>query len=276
VTQFTPFNDSPEPVYIPTDDTTGGIDTREIDAYRQGVEIRTNHQRFIGNQPKIWAGSLDHVVSTTTIGQARSFVEYENSLLFEDLPEFSPVSYIELGFDYPLPIVLNDGPQQEEEAYMEPFTIPFRKYTPEGPFFARRVAASLEDGNNFDTVFGNANRVAQFQSYQDPLQNRFFLDEGGSAWGDGSIENQIITPAYIANIERLLRGFDDTTIDDVPQSLQATSDMEQVLISMKMNLDMDLRPARARSANANTFVYGRDSGNYGTDSITFIGRTRGS
>lgn len=274
--EFTPFDDSQTVIYIPTDEDTGGIDTREIDLYRQGVELRTHHQRFVGNQPKLWSGALDHVVNTTTIGQARSFVEYENSLLFEDLPEFSPVAYIEQGTSYPLPIVMNDGPQQEEEAYMEPITIPFRKYTPEGPFYAHRVAGAIEDGNNFDTVYKNANRTAQFQDYLDPLQIRYFLDEGEQLWGTGDVQDKISTPGYTTGTERLLRAFDDTSLDDVPQSLSAATDLENVLLLMQMNLNGDLRPAGTRSANANSFVYGRDSSVYGTDSITFIGRTRGS
>lgn len=274
MTLYTPFNDNPEPTFVPTDEDTGGVDTREIDAYRQGVEIRTSHQRFAGNQPKIWAGNLNHVVDVDTIGQARSFVEYENSLLFEDMVEFNAVDYIMSYGNYPLPIIFNEGPQQEEEAFVEPITFPFRKYTPEGPFFARRVAGSIEDGNNFDTVFKNANRIAQFQDYQDPLQIRAFLDEGVSYWGP--ITNGIDTPGFTPGTERLLRAFDDTTLDDIPQSLRAGTDMENVLIAMKMNLNEDLRPSCTRSANANTFVYGRDSAIYGTDSIAFLGTTRGS
>lgn len=274
-TEFTPFDDTQAVIYIPTDEDTGGIDTREIDPYRQGTEIKTNRQRFAGTQPKIWAGGIDHVVDVSTIGQARSFVEYDNSLIFQDLPEFSAVAYIS-DPNYPLPIVMNDGPQQEEEAYMEPITIPFRKYTPEGPFFAHRIAAAIEDGNNFDTIFQNANRTSQFEDYDEPLNNRYFLDEGVALWGEGDTDEKISTPGYTPATERLLAPYDDTTIDDIPQSLDATSDLEQVLIQMKMNLDGDMRPARTRSANANTFVYGRDSNLYGTDSITFIGKTRGS
>lgn len=272
--EFTPFNDSPGPGYVATDEDTGGIDTREIDAFRQGVEIRTNHQRFAGMQPKLWAGDTSHAVNTNTFGQARSFVEFENSLLFQDLPIFDPVAYLNLGADYPLPIVFNNGPQQEEEVSIEPITIPFRKPSVEGPFFAHRVAGSIQDGNDFDTVFRNANRTEQFFDYQDPLQIRFFLDEGGFVFGN--TYPAIQTEGYIAGMERLLRAFDDTTIDDVPQSTRASSDLLDVLYQLDMNLNQDLRPSKTRSAGANTFIYGRDSAIYGGDSLAFIGQTRGS
>lgn len=276
MTEFTPFDDSQQVIYVPTDSDTGGIDTREIDSFRQGVEIQTNKQRFVGNQPKIWAGSLDHIVNVNTIGQARSFVEFENSLLFEDMPIFNAVNYINSNGTYPLPIIFNDGPQAEEEARMEPITIPFRKNSPEGPFYAHRVAGTLEDGNDFDTIFKSSNRISQFESYQSPLQYRVFLDEGAQLWGDGQTSDKIPTPNYTPGTETILRAFDDTTIDDVQESTQATTDLLNVLLQLEMNLDMDMRPPRTRSANANTFIYGRNAKVYGTDSITFLGRTRGT
>lgn len=273
-TEFTPFDDSQQVIYIPTDSDTGGSNTLEIDPYRQGVEIKTNRQRFFSTQPKIWSGDFDHIVEFNAIGQARSFTEFENSPVFEDLPEFDPVSYIVLGENYPLPIVFNDGPQQEEETSMEPITIPFRKNSNEGPFFAHRVAGQVEDGNNFDTIFKNANRTSQFWDYDDPPQRRLFLDEGQVVWG--ALDNGITTEGYTFGLETLLRAFDDTTIDDIPQSLHASSDLLGALYPMRMNLDQDLRPSRTRSAGANTFVYGRDSAIYGTDSITFLGLVRGT
>lgn len=272
--EFTPFDDSQQVIYIPTDSSSGGADTVDIDPYRQGVEIKTNRQRFFSTQPKMWSGDLDHVVNTHTIGQARSYTEFDNSPLFFDLPEFDPVSFIVLGTSYPLPIVFNDGPQEEEETIIMPITIPFRKSSNEGPFYAHRVAGVVDDGNDFDTIFKNANRTAQFWDYDDPRQQRYFLDEGEAVWG--SVTNGIVTDGYTFGQERLLRAFDDTTIDDIPQSTSASSDLLGVLYQMEMNLDLDMRPSRTRSSGANTFVYGRDSAIYGTDSITFLGQIRGS
>lgn len=275
-TEFTPFDDSQQVIYIPTDEDTGGSNTSEIDPYRQGVEIRTNRQRFFSTQPKIWAGDFDHAVNTNVIGQARSFVEYDNTLLYTDLPEFNPVSYIELGPDYPLPIVFNNGPQQEEETAIEPITIPFRKNSNEGPFFAHRVAGVIEDGNDFDTIFKNANRTTQFVDYDAPMQQRYFLDEGQTVWSN-DLTTGIGSPGYISGGERTLRAFNDTTIDDIPESVRGVNTtLLNVLLQLDMNQNQDMRPARTKSANANTFVYGRDAAIYGTDSIAFLGLTRGT
>lgn len=275
-TEFTPFDDSRQIVYFSTNTDTGGSDTSEIDAYRQGVEIRTNRHRFYSTQPKIWAGDINHHINVTTIGQARSFTEYKNSLLYQDLPEFDPVAYIVLGLNYPLPIIFNEGPQQEEETSLEPITIPFRKKTTEGPYYAHRVAGSVEDGNNLDTIFKNTNRTSQFFDYDDPLEQSLFLDEGQNFFGDGTLENKIIIDGYSYARERLLRPFDDTAMSSIAKSTKASSDLLAILLKMNINLNQDLRPYKTRSAGANTFVYGRDSAIYGTDSIAYLGLTRGS
>lgn len=272
-TEFTPFDDSQQVIYTPTTSSTGGIDTSGIDQFRQGVEIKTNSQRFLSTQPKIWSGDFHHYVTYSPIGQARSFTEYENSRVWEDLPEFSPVLYIELGSSYPQPVVFNDDSPQDETS-VEPITIPYRKTSTEGPFFAHRVAGEVEDGNNFDSSFKNANRTSQFWDYDDPIQNRPFLDEGQEVYG--SLDSGIVVDGDIFSKERLLRAFDDTTIDDIVQSTSASSDLMAVLLDLKMNLNEDLRPSRTRSANANTFIYGRDSAKYGAESIAFIGKIRGS
>lgn len=273
-TEFTPFDDSQQVIYIPTNSGSGGMDTSQIDQFRQGVEIKTNHDRFMSTQPKIWSGDFDHYITYNPIGQARSFTEYENSQIWGDLPEFNPVLFIELGGDYPLPIVFNDGPQEEEETILEPITIPFRRSSTEGPFFAHRVAGQIEDGNNFDTIFKNSNRTSQFWEYDEPVQQRLFLDEGQAIYG--SISDGITTEGYVFGEERLIRAFDDTTLDDIQQSTSASSDLMDVLLGIQMNLNHDFRPARSRSAGANTFIYGRDSYKYNTDSIAYIGKIRGS
>lgn len=135
--EFTPFNDSPQVVYIPTNTGTGGIATLEIDPFRQGVEIQTNSRKFFGIQPKLWSGNDGHYTTLNIIGQARSFTEFTNTPLWTELPIFDPVAYLSLASSYPLPIIFNDGPQQQEETTMEPISIPFKKHTNEGPFFVK-------------------------------------------------------------------------------------------------------------------------------------------
>lgn len=275
-TQFTPFDDSQQIVYIPTTSATGGTNTNEIDPFRQGVEIKTSRQLYSGNQPKFWSGNLDHEIDDTTpFGQARSFVEYEDSLIWEEFPEFSPVAYVELGINYPLPVVFNEGPQAEEEAYVEPITIPYRRPSTEGPFFAHRVWGSVEDGNNLDNVFGKTSISEQFIQYFETTDIRPFLDMGGQYWESST--DGLVVDGYTWGQEVTSTPFRDNSIETIPRSLSAApTDMLDLLITMKMNLDEDFRPNDTKSANANTFTYGRDASKYGTDSITYLGTTLGS
>lgn len=272
--QYFPFDDSERVYYVPTDEGTGGSDTLATDRFRQGTELQTNRQRFMGMQPKIWSGDLDHVINVTTVGQARSFTEYENSKVFEDLPIYNPVTYIILGANYPLPIVFNNGPQQEEEAYVEPLTIPYRKNSPEGPFFAHRVAGSVEDGNNLDSIWRYTNKITQFVDLDEPLVVRPFLDEGTFYWG--SPTEGIVVDGYISTQQRLVRPFDDTSIDDVVQNISnISSDMADVLLRMNVNLNGDIRPSRTKGTPAGTDIYGPYSSG-GIDSIAFSGVARGT
>lgn len=182
---FTPFNDAGRPKVVQATQisNTTQSNTLQIDRFRQGVNIRLSQHLYQTTQPKIWSGRLDHQTRITTFGQARSFVEYDDSTEFQEKPEFDPVWYVESKETYPFPIIFNDGPQQEEEASIEPFIIPMRKKGIDGPFYPRGIKASLEDGNGFDDLFGGTSRVEQFIDYNPPLDPRFFLDEGQAYWG---------------------------------------------------------------------------------------------
>lgn len=197
-TEFFPFNDA-DPfagISLQTFNSNGavtsvsasrGYDTSLIDRFRQGVELRTPRHVYESVQGKIWAGNLNHFVLVRTIGQARSFTEFENTPVFDDTTrKFDPVLYIEsqlYDVGYPYPIIFNDGPQQEEEASVEPLTIQFRKASTEGRHVARGIKASLEEGNNFDSEDLASSRVQQFIDFSPPNEPRFFLDEGQGYFG---------------------------------------------------------------------------------------------
>jgi len=192
--QFTAFNDTTGPriaqAIVSFVSGKQGIDTSEYDSLRQGVSIRTNRHRFNGTQAKMWAGNLNHFVLVRTIGQIRSFTEFEDSPIFEDFPKFDPVQFVQ-DVNYPVPITFNNGPQQQEEAIIEPFVIKFRKNDNEGRFPSRSVKGNLEDGNHFDNEDGGANRIEQFIELTPPSGPRFFLDEGQEYFGE------VIQPGHL-------------------------------------------------------------------------------
>jgi len=278
--QFVPFQDTDAPRVQKAiqnhANTTQGYNTAIYDQYRQGVSIRTSRHLFSTTQPKLWAGNLKHAVRVETIGQARDFTEFEDDPKFEELPKFSPVWYIQ-DENYPFPIVFNNGPQQEEEAIIEPFTIPFRKANPFGNFVPRTPKASLEDGNNFENYDGGTTRVEQFIEYNQPRTPRFFLDEGVEYFGE-NVATAIVIDGYVAFIQRDADPFDDTKDEQIVEQIN-TTDATFISRLKELNFDLseDIRGTFSKkSATAGGDVYGPDSARYGTDSVAYRGLIRGS
>lgn len=291
-TEFFPFNDS-DPfagIFLQTYNSNGaitsvstsrGYDTSLIDRFRQGVEIRTSRHVYESVQGKIWAGNLNHFVLVRTIGQARSFTEFENTPIFDDnTRKFDPVLYIEAQLydvQYPYPIIFNNGPQQEEEASIEPLTIQFRKANNEGRYPARSVKASLEDGNNFDSEELASSRVQQFIDFTPPNEARFFLDEGQQYIGT-DVTSSIIIEGFTPFIQREIIPYDETRDERIVNRIQtADPAFISVLKALNFDLDGDIREEfDKKSATAGNDVYGPDAALAGTDSIAFVGRIRGA
>lgn len=281
--EYVPFddegNDGLATVVATSQQSGSGYATGPIDSYRQGVELNTPHQLYLGMQPKLWSGNLKHNTKVATIGQARSWTEYENTKVFDDqVIPFDNLSYITDPETYPMPIFLNDGPQSEEEAIVEPLTIPFRKSPQEGAYPARRPKGSLEDGNGFDSLLGATNRVLQFVPYSAPLTPRVFLDAGQEYLGDGDLESQLRIEGYVSYTERLGDPFNDTCDEQIVTQIDSPDETFTTLLKqLHIELDEDVRGTyEQKSASAGSSVYGPEMGRYGTDSIAFGGWVRGS
>jgi hypothetical protein len=271
---FTPFDDS-QTVARPPRPTRNGYDTSGWDLYRQGVEITNDRFRFLGSQPKLWSGNTDGSTDLVTYGQALGAIDENTTGLgskFKDLPRFDPVAYIEQGDDYPRPLLFNEGPAQKEEAAIEPITIPMRLPTNEGPFYAHSVRGEMEDGSNFDShIVRSTNRFEQFIEFHPPVNIRFFLDEGGDYFGN------VMRAPYVADIERKLVPFDDTLPYTPEKKLSTTNSTIQVLVAAGSRTgDDNFLPYGKKSAPAGYSYYGRNAGQYGTDSIAFGGWACGS
>lgn len=267
-----PFDDS---LAIPTKTVVfedPHTDTSGFNQFRQGVELRTVGQLYGSNQPKLWAGTVDfygrvkHEQDISTFGQAVSFVEFYNSITQEDLPRFNAVDYMVLGADYPLPLWLNNGPQQEQEAIIEPLPLPYRLPSIEGATPVRGVRGSL-DSTNLQILPG-----ASTLMFGQP-----FLDQGRDLIGE-SIEGSIVVPGYASSEYSNSEPFDDIRTREVILSALTSIDdtFKAVLLSMTGSLQGDLNPLRGRSSCAGRDCYGPNMARYGTDSIAFANWQRGS
>jgi hypothetical protein len=288
---FTPFSDSDDHrqslVAAVLDQSGSGYDTSGIDAYRQGVEIRTAKHLYLSSIPKIWAGNLEHAVSVITYGQARSWTDYENSASFNDMDNsinqggYDPALYLRNLGDYTT-LYFNDGPMEEEEAILEPFTIPFRREVLEGANPLRQIHASLEDGNVAldDLKFGTT-RIIQFIEYGNPANPRYFLDAGQTYIGP-SVTQSIMREGQIPILVRNLKPFNDQDDELIVAQITASLDSGSstfiaALKTLNIELDEDIRETYAqKSATAGYDSYGSNQARYGTDSLTHNGWLRGS
>jgi hypothetical protein len=251
----------------------------DYDHLRQGVEMTSAKYLYAGTQPKLWAGTnnfndidiqsdlISHQINISTYGQAVGFTEYEGNAAFEDASRFDPVTYIRARSTYPSTMSI-DVPMNKQEAIIEPFTIPFRLKTTEGPLYSHRICGELEDGNNFLDPFKSANRVQQFIELTAPTTPVYFVDIGQRNIGGITVDS------FTGTTQRLTPPFDDTQLEFVANKVRTfDTSFTNKLIDMEVNNDGDIRPLKQKSATAG-FVFG-DSGEQGTDSIAFGGTFRG-
>jgi len=287
--EYHAFNDTGDDLHnmaIATYGQTGSsMDTSGIDHIRQGVEMRTMKHWLGSNQPKIWTGNIQHITQLHTYGQARSWVEYDNTIAWQDEQiEFNPLLFITDNSTYPLPIVFNGGPMDAEEAIIEPLTIPYRseKNYIEGSLPVHRPKGNFEDGNPTSDNPQSNNRIMQFIEYDAPLTPSPFLDAGQQYFGAGALEDCIILEGYVAFTIRHGKPFDDTHDEEIVNQLNidittpGSVDFMTQLKLLSVELDEDLRGDYVRkSATAGYTVYGAQA-RYGTDSLAYLGSYRGS
>lgn len=214
-TTLQPFNDTADfygKNIVST--TTGGINTAVLDAFREGINIRTVTDLYQFTQPKIFVcdgqqgfnqttnNKINHESTFQTYGQSVDFVQFFGTSLFNDSHkgyertrannknvQISPlVDYLIdnsnivdglIEADQVYPVYLNGGPQFMEEAIIEPLPIPYRLPTNESPQeLARGIFAFFEDGNYGDERRFGANQILQMQERDQPLTVRPYLEYG--------------------------------------------------------------------------------------------------
>lgn len=281
-----PFDDSRQVTRrVPMSTSNPAMDTLETDPYRMGVELRNFGDVYGSTQPKIWGGAFDqtgsltHEQDITTFGQAVSFTSFFNTPAFNESPKFNPVAYILLANTYPMPIIFNDGPQAQQEAIIEPLTIPQRFDNIDSHDVAHASRGSLEDGSDLDGRGRGTALFEQFIEYNVPTSPRPWLDQGEERVGDNANKSiAIVRPGYLTQVQRIAFPWTDQTNGYLQSQIKGFSDttMSGALQKLSINNDQDLRPIGKRSASAGSTVYGPGQARTGTDSLAFLGKIRGS
>lgn len=263
-----------------------GKDTSEVDSYRQGVELTTTNHFFKSTQPKLWVGgfntngSIHHKNEFTFYGQDSSFVSFfEDTKFHDNLRNYEPVNYLNENYDYPFPILLNGGPQVQQQAVIEPFTIPFKQQTNEPVKTpARGIKGSVDGGQTNPLTFGNY-VVVGFVDLKDNSTPLYFYDFGEQNFGE-TFEGSIRIPGYVSPQIPLTKPFDDQSQETKLKefSMQTSDALYQAISALKAYSDDDhgIIPNGKKSASAGSDVYGPGRAKYGTDSIAYIGTYRGS
>lgn len=261
---FEPFSD----VLLEQKEKTSGsvpnTDTSAIDRYRQGIELQTRAQLYETIQPKIWGGTvsytgkLNHQQDYWALGQAKDFTSVEGQTTFTDNPEFNPVLYLNLGVQYPYPILFNGGLQEQQQAIIEVVKTPFR--FPSLTNFSDEATAKGFDWN-------------QYVSFYSPVATSSFtafLDQGTVVLASASVDYQLsektTTEAYTDAIN-----VTSTKYDSLDESFKTA------MSYLSASSDDGFLPYKKKSTNTGACgLYGMNIQKYGTDSIAFIGRARGS
>jgi hypothetical protein len=212
-TFFQPFNDTAN-YYGRTNrnlTVSGGIDTKPIDNFREGVNLRTIGDIYNTMQLKIVFedgsqamevnpnGELTHESSFITYGQAGDFIQFTCNPAFNDqiagiegtilngnsrlsrtalyLQQTAGLVEGTISSEEVFPIYLNGGPQFQKETIVEPLTIPERLQTNESPQeLVTGIYAFLEIGNYGDERrYGNS--ILEQMQYRNRLTTaRAFLE----------------------------------------------------------------------------------------------------
>lgn len=282
--EFRPYNETPEKaVVLLSASLSGAMDTKDIDQYRQGIEITSETHRFKGVGAKIWSGNIKGYTQIRTLGQALSFTEYKNEKKFNDLlVKFNPVSYIELGENYPYPLIFNEGPQQNKETSVQPFTIPFRNGKDSNELEiepARSARGSVEDGNqSLLRLNGKTNKIEQIIDTRNMNKVSPFLDEGEDHIGE-SLDGSIRVDGYLNSDDFSIRPFNEVQFSEFinlkyPTNLDEQENEFAVVILKNEKYKTDGDTLRGSMTNKSATA-GYDSGNEaGTDSIAFNGWRR--
>lgn len=291
------FDEGPEPSPKPIVITgvfinTSSIDTSEIDAYRQGVEL-TQQKHFDAGLAKISAGEPGHILRRNRYGMDKNF---RNEPVFEELDYFKPVDFLlaqdalsPLQFNIiTFPIITSDNDQLENYVFdgvIEPFTIRAKAsfFSIDVPFEAHEVKGALMAGNTDSTwasdqvltVYRTDLRphVAFLDQYADtvPFPGEDVLS-GTLATTSGSLtgsQHPAVAYGFFHYDKPLLGPFEDIRyVRNVVTASAYGLDMIRALDLMSGATD-NYVPIGHRSATSG-WDYDTNSG-VGTDSLTFGG-----
>jgi hypothetical protein len=258
---------------------SSSISTKEIDAFRQGVEITQEKYAFGGAGAKIYAGTPGHIIRPNSYGVNNLDIISEKSYI--EIDYFNPIDYLKaqepgttLAKVITFPIITDDCNQQENyilNGIIEPLTIRpvISFFSIEFPFESHAMRASFMGGNS-DPRFFSGEQVLTVD-YLDFTNENYYLDAFGNTSGEGGMPIQTI--GYVSERYNHISPFDDNKIYLRTFGITVEThgeDMVKVFEIMTGSTGNYVPPNKKSSTSG--FVYD-NIGSIGTDSIAFGGLT---
>lgn len=257
---------------------SSSIETKEIDPFRQGVEI-TQEKHSLGIY-KISAGTPGHIVKPLCFGINE--LDIVSSKSYVEIEYFDPVEYLRvqepgktLKKIFTFPIVTGDSNQQENYGFngiIEPFSIRpvISFFSIEFPFESRSVKGSMMGGNSDQRKF-SSDQILTVDYYPDLINEDMFLDAFETVKSGSGVPQQ--TVGYISDQFDHMSPYSDGNQLSYLKSLGITAethgqDMVNAFTIMTGSSGNYVPPGK--KSNTSGFIY--DSIGYaGVDSLAFGG-----
>ena len=246
--------------------SSAGMNTIEIDGFRQGVSIRNDRDRYIGALPTLGSGDPNHYTEIVTYGQGREFSEDPT---WELVDLFDPVQFLANPQQLIFPVILANATILDPEragGFIEPLDIPARdlvRTTIEGAHIPR---GDLMAGN--EDSFRKTDVITQFvRRGKDQATKDLYIDSSDNV---GVIGNDIFIPGFFPEEEKPLVPFDETRAlnKTVISGTIANAELRNVILVMSGASTDNYVPDKFFSAGTG-FTY--DNTPLGVDSIAFGG-----
>lgn len=184
-----PFNDTKDNITtFRSARSVSGSDLSAIDPYRQGIELQTSNQYYLGTV-KIHSGYPDHELPQTEFGQSE--VRIEDANWYHEVDTFDVLSFMgyrsETGmtssvlhtYNGTFPRISSNAGRQPDVAMdgaLEPFAIRSRAsfFTIEAPFESHDVKGSITDGN--EEKDGSCDQIVTVYELNNNPNESTFLD----------------------------------------------------------------------------------------------------
>ncbi len=279
---FTPFI---ETLNVRTVDqpTSGGLDTRDIDRFRQGVSVRNGYDRHCGIQPKLNPTRESHIISRQNFG-ITGLADDVN--FYNDSKHQYDINYIIDHFaSSSLSVTVafvnavdDDGNIETFDCTIEPFQIRETILYPNdlNHKISKKVVGQLAEGN-IDRHGAGDLVLQEFDTHISPTASPYVdVNEiptpfDRSVVGQASIAELVIP---INELQRLSRPFDDASTLNANASSDllttSRSNLNSVLALLSGSSDVESLK-KSRSAGAGNTYH---NSVFGTDSIAFGGLIR--